>query len=171
MSRRAARTVALQMLFQIEVGENALETALGTLRAVTKGAEPPSQAEEPGAAEILSPPLAPVYADFARALLLGVLSRQPELDELIRKYSRQWSFERLANVDKCLLRMGIYELFYCLDTDPAIIINEAVELAKQFGTDDSSAFVNAVLDNIRLKEPLPERTARQTPKEMTEAQN
>jgi N utilization substance protein B len=71
------------------------------------------------------------------------------LDTLIRQYSEHWRLERMAAVDRNLLRVALYELLYQPDIPTKVVINEAVELAKRYGTDESGAFVNGILDRIR----------------------
>ena len=127
MSRSAARKTALQMIFQMDVGKNEWEMALYTL-------EEKELAEEDAA--------------FALHLAEGALAKQAEIDAYIQKESTQWSIERMANVDKSILRLAIYELMAYPDTAKNIVINEAIELAKTFSTAESGAFVNGVLDKV-----------------------
>lgn len=130
MSRHKAREVAFQMLFQQIEGANAPEMAELTLA-------------EAG--------LSPAAADFAAQLARGAWERRFETAEYIKLFiAGSWQFERLFSVDRLLLQLAIYELKYGAEP-PAIVINEAVELAKAYGSDDSPAFVNAVLDNFRVK--------------------
>lgn len=82
-------------------------------------------------------------------LVEGVAAHQEELDTLIRQYSEHWRLERMAAVDRNLLRLALYELLYRPDIPTKVVINEAVELAKRYGSDESGAFVNGILDRIR----------------------
>ena len=127
MSRHIAREIALQMLFQIDVGKNEMEVAKITL------AESSLNQED---------------AAFSLALVEGVQNRLPELDERIGAFCRQWDVARLANVDRSILRLAAFELCYTPEVPGNIVINEAVELAKAFGGDESPAFVNGILDSI-----------------------
>ena len=86
---------------------------------------------------------------YLRELVAGVASHQEELDALIVRYSEHWRLERMTVVDRNLLRLAIFELLYQAKVPPKVVLNEAVELAKRFGSDDSSAFVNGILDRIR----------------------
>jgi N utilization substance protein B len=86
---------------------------------------------------------------YLRELTAGVASHQEELDALIVRYSEHWRLERMTVVDRNLLRLAIFELLYQAKVPPKVVINEAVELAKRFGSDDSGAFVNGILDQIR----------------------
>lgn len=137
MSRRKAREVAFKMLFQMSEGANEWEMAQLTL----------------GEAE-----LSAGAADYASQLSFGAWEHRFEIAEYIRKFITGWQLERLFSVDRELLHLAIYELKYGSEPQ-AVVINEAVELAKMYGRDESPAFVNAVLDNFCakvLKENLPE---------------
>ncbi|WP_457594165.1 transcription antitermination factor NusB [Hydrogenimonas sp.] len=85
--------------------------------------------------------------EFAMGLYSGVLGHLEEIDKQIRDHLKDWDFERLDHVDKSIMRLGTYELLHT-DLDRAVIINEAVELAKELGSDQSPKFVNGVLDAI-----------------------
>jgi len=126
VTRRFAREVALQTLYSVEVGKNdpaaALEEAL----------EAPSAADQRA---------------FVRDLVLGTLEHAEQSDAVIAPLLQGWTLERLPTLDRLLLRMSVYELRYCTDTPRAVVINEAVELAKKFSTEDSGRFVNGVLAN------------------------
>ncbi|MDO4571388.1 MAG: transcription antitermination factor NusB [Planctomycetia bacterium] len=87
---------------------------------------------------------------YARRLVLGVPLHQKEIDEKIESSLRNWRLNRLAATDRNILRVGVYELMFS-DEPVAIIINEAIEIAKEYGDKKSGGFVNAVLDNIRKK--------------------
>jgi len=89
--------------------------------------------------------------EYVDELFSGIESHQQEIDNLISERSEGWKLERLYSVDRNILRMAIYELLYRKDVPAEVVINEAVELAKAFGTEKSPAFVNGVLDKI-LKE-------------------
>ncbi|MGI6712999.1 MAG: transcription antitermination factor NusB [Bacillota bacterium] len=135
MGRRLAREKALQMLFQINVGHNSMEIAKMTLEEAD---------------------LSSKDKYFAIQLVEGTLKHQDEFDQYIKKFILQWDLERLANVDKNVIRMALYEMKYLSDIPVSVSINEAIELVKVFGTEDSGKFVNGVLDSIR-KEPGFER--------------
>lgn len=83
-------------------------------------------------------------------LVEGVAAHQKELDTLIRQHSEHWRLERMAVVDRNLLRLALYELLHHPEIPSKVVINEAVELAKRYGTEESSAFVNGILDRIRV---------------------
>lgn len=90
----------------------------------------------------------PEGREYADELVRGVYESLDKVDERIRQASTNWRIERMARVDRNLLRMAAYELLNCETVPRAVIIDEAVELAKLFGTEDSSSFVNGVLDRI-----------------------
>jgi N utilization substance protein B len=86
--------------------------------------------------------------DYIREVLEGIRAHQPEIDELIEERAEGWRLERLHSVDRNVLRLAIYELLYREDVPPEVVINEAVELAKRYGTEKSPVFVNGILDRI-----------------------
>ena len=85
---------------------------------------------------------------FSRKLVLGVLDSKTELDRLITQASRNWRLERMSCLDKCILRMAIFEILFMEDIPPKVSIDEAVELGKKFGSEDSGSFINGVLDKV-----------------------
>ena len=89
----------------------------------------------------------PVENDFVNEIVNGVLEYKNDIDRIANKHLKDWTIDRLGKTDQAILRMGIYELVYT-DTPEIVAINEAVELAKKYGEDKSSAFVNGVLANI-----------------------
>ena len=90
-------------------------------------------------------------AAFAEALLRGVIERQPEIDSLIDRRALGWGLDRLSLVDRNILRISLYELLYG-DTPPEVAIDEAVELAKTYGTEKAPAFINGILDRVWKEE-------------------
>jgi len=125
VNRRLARELALQTLYSVEVGRHEPAQALAD---VAEGAD-----------------LGDDRA-FVRDLVLGTLESSEECDSVIVPLLQGWTIERLPTLDRLLLRMGVYELRHRRETPPAVVINEAVELAKKFSTEDSGRFVNGVLD-------------------------
>jgi N utilization substance protein B len=89
---------------------------------------------------------------FAERLVAGVLEKKKELDALIGKYATNWKVSRMPIVDRNILRAGAYELLWMDDVPAKVTVNEAIELAKSFGDDDASKFVNGILDQILGKE-------------------
>jgi N utilization substance protein B len=86
---------------------------------------------------------------FAETLMRGAVAKHQEIDALIEKQSSHWRLERLAVIDKSIIRLAVWELQHQPDTPPAVIVNEALELARAFSGDESVKFVNGVLDGIR----------------------
>lgn len=86
--------------------------------------------------------------DFIGELVQGVAKRQQELDDIIRPVAPEWPIEQIARMDRVILRMGVYELLFEKGVPPKVVINEAVELAKAFGGDNSSKFINGVLGTV-----------------------
>lgn len=86
--------------------------------------------------------------EFANQIVDGVIRNRPEVDKLIEDHSTNWKLTRMACVDRNILRIAVYELMYCHDIPNSVTLNEAIEIAKKFGTEESGAFINGVLDNI-----------------------
>ncbi len=124
MTRRYARELALQTLYSVEVGKNT-----------------PAEALE----QTLTMPEVAKERAFVRDLVFGTLEFAAESDAVIAPLLQGWTLERLPTLDRLVLRMSVYELQHCKETPPAVVINEAVELAKKFSTEDSGRFVNGVL--------------------------
>ncbi len=130
-SRRKARELALQMLFQWEQGNHSPEYVVRTFLADKK--------------------LEASVAAFARALFEGTVEAIPALDPVIRSQSEHWRLERMPALDRNLLRLALYELTRHTETPAAVVINEALELARRYSGAESVEFVNGVLDGIRKK--------------------
>ena len=96
---------------------------------------------------------------FFLRLVEGVQSFKKEIDPLIEKYSDNWKMGRMSRVDRNIMRIAVYELLHCDDIPEKVSINEAIDIGKKFGTDDSGAFINGILDSIRISlkkdAPLP----------------
>lgn len=129
--RHQAREAALRSLYFWEVGQTDPARALETYFEV----------HQPDASE-------PVR-EFARELVLGTAADVAGLDALIQQHSEHWRLGRLAVIDRLILRLGAWELQHAGDTPHAVILNEALELARTFSTDEAVRFVNGVLDSIR----------------------
>ena len=129
-SRSQCREWALQFLYQGEFSEPPDPAALERFW---------SHFQDEGA-----PPA------YLKELVEGVRSLLEELDALIVRYSEHWRLERMTIVDRNLLRLAIYELLYQPGIPPKVVINEAVEMAKRYGSEASGAFINGILDQVRL---------------------
>jgi len=95
--------------------------------------------------------------DFLKRLVLGVLEHFLELDQLIEQYSEHWRLDRINMIDRNILRIALFELLYCEEIPPKVTINEAIDLGKRFGSEDSGSFINGILDRIQneaVKKPI-----------------
>jgi transcription antitermination protein NusB len=135
-ARRTGRERALQALYQLEMGSLEPMAALEVAWA---------SAPEEGNAKAQADARA-----FALELVQGVGGHQEEIDKLIEEHSHNWRLDRMARVDRSVLRVAVYELKFREDIPKKVTLNEAVELGKRFGTEESSAFINGVLDRIAL---------------------
>jgi len=97
--------------------------------------------------------------DFANDLLRGALEKLPEVDAKIRTLADNWDFERLAAVDRNILRLAVYEMLFRPEIPPVVSINEAIEIAKKFSTAESGKFVNGLLDRVKKELLRPARQA------------
>jgi len=134
MSRRKAREMALQALFQMDFNETepevALEAVFGEFSKIGDKTK-----------------------DYALNLVSGTQREQQEIDQIIASLSADWSVDRMAGVDRNIARIAVYELKYGEEKlSPSVVINEAVELAKTFGSDDSSRFINGILGSMVRKD-------------------
>jgi N utilization substance protein B len=120
------------------------ERALQALYSVTIGQREPAEALE----EVVSDGADAEHRAFVRDLVLGTLDFRDRADVLVAPLLEGWTVERLPTIDRLLLQMGTYELRCTPETPAAVVINEAVELAKRFSTDDSGRFVNGVLASV-----------------------
>ena len=160
--RREARERAVQFLFQHDLNPyDNLDEALdqfwdsqrapaiaGERAAATWGVKtelPPATAEEVATRQ------------FADRLIRGVLEHRPELDNRIMQFAQNWDLKRMAVVDRNVLRLAIYEMFFREDIPPVVSINEAVDIAKKFSTEASGKFVNGILDKIKGELARPAR--------------
>ena len=128
MKRRQARELALQILFQIDLGHAPPETAF---QYTVQGKDMDQES-----------------IDFIRRIVFGSIQNLKILDKAIASVSRDWDLGRMAAVERNIMRMALFEIFYCEDIPDSVSLNEAIELAKIFGTDDSSRFINGVLGKI-----------------------
>lgn len=132
-SRRKARELALQMLFQWEMGGHSPEHVVSTFLHAQR--------------------IDPDVENFACVLFEGTVAEVEALDRRLSGHAQHWRLERMAAVDRNLLRVALYELLHHSETPPAVVINEALEIARRFSDKDSVEFVNGVLDAIRKTLP------------------
>jgi len=128
LSRRKARELAFKVLFQVDQVRAEPRESFDYLASVSN--------------------LSSENLEFSWHIVEGVLKHNEEIDRLIQNHSKEWSLERIAPVDRNILRIGIFEMLYADNVSPAIAIDEAIEIAKRYGEENSSAFINAVLDRI-----------------------
>ena len=128
-TRRRGREAALQLLYALEVTRTDVSAVLHTAWAQAMMAEE--------------------TRDFTMALVQGVIVHRDEIDGLIQEWSAHWSLERIALVERSILRFAIYELLYMPDIPPNVTINEAIEVAKKYGSGEAAAFINGILDRIK----------------------
>ena len=99
---------------------------------------------------------------FAGRLVQGVIEHSGALDDLIGRYAEHWTVSRMAHIDRTVLRMAVYELLYIPDIPARVTLNEAIDIVKLFGDDQSGAFVNGILDRILREEPRLREKARES---------
>ena len=127
-ARRKARELALQMLFQHDMSGNAPEQIIETFEELHKSK--------------------PNTREFAAKIFHGTVAHMPAIDEMIQNQAENWRLSRMAAVDRNIIRMSVYEFLHEDDTPKLVIIDEAIEIAKKYGTQKSSQFINGILDGI-----------------------
>ena len=128
--RRQARELALQLLYELDVrGEGEPGPVID---AFWQRQQAPDDVRS-----------------FADTLVRGVAAHQPKIDEVIGRFAEHWELDRMAVVDRNVLRAGIWELLWGVDVPPIVAINEALEIARRFSTEDSTRFINGLLDRVR----------------------
>ncbi|MFA5093042.1 MAG: transcription antitermination factor NusB [Candidatus Omnitrophota bacterium] len=132
--RTKAREYVLQMLYQVEVTGGDWQEAMAGFWQSNEKENIPQELK-----------------DFSAELLGGVVKQMQEIDKKISKYAANWQLERMAFVDRNIMRLGCFELLFRQDIPPKVAINEAVELAKKYSGLDSGKFVNAILDQIKIE--------------------
>lgn len=88
--------------------------------------------------------------EFCTALVMGACKNLSHIDEIISRFSEHWRLSRMSSIDRNIMRLSVYELIYLSNIPPAVTINEAVELGKRYGTEESGSFINGILDKIRI---------------------
>jgi len=128
--RRRARELAMQALFYMDANRNASPQML---QRFCENFAPPQKARP-----------------FFMKLVNGVVESQPQIDELIERFSKNWRIKRMSCVDRNVMRIAVFEMLYCRDIPPKVSINEAIDVGKKFGTEESGAFINGIIDRIRI---------------------
>jgi N utilization substance protein B len=127
-ARRKARELALQMLFQHDMAGNEPDMIITTFDDLQKSR--------------------PNTREFAEKIFRGTVDHLSEIDDMIQAQAENWRLSRMAVVDRNIIRMSVYEFLHENDTPKLVIIDEAIEIAKKFGTQKSSQFINGILDGI-----------------------
>ncbi|MGE4520608.1 MAG: transcription antitermination factor NusB [Desulfobacteraceae bacterium] len=125
--RRKARELALQALFYMDIRNSFSMESLKLFKKYLSSGE----------------------SDFLNLLTDGVLENKDDIDRIIEEHSSNWRLHRMSCVDRNILRLAVYELYYCLDIPYKVSINEAIDIGKKFGTRESGGFINGLLDSIR----------------------
>jgi N utilization substance protein B len=136
--RREGREAAIQFLYQRDLGGGAGVSDLQEFYAF-RG-------------------LSPSARRFCEGLVSGLLERTDSIDTALREHTQNYELERLSAVDRNILRLAVHEMLHCDDIPPVVSINEAIDIAKKYGTEESGRFVNGVLDKIKATLKRPERT-------------
>ena len=131
LPRRKAREIAMQVLYGLDVSQGNLKE---TIDLFWKNFDVPEKVKA-----------------FSSTLVEGAWNNRKQIDTLIGGCAENWSVERMSRVDRSILRMAVYELLYCRDIPPKVAINEAIDLGKLFGSENSGAFINGVLDALYTK--------------------
>ncbi len=130
--RTRAREIAVQFLYQLDLrGDEVLELVHDYVESESDNKD---------------------VRDFAIRLIQGSRRHQEETDSRLREVTRNWDLSRMATLDRNVLRMAVFELLHCPDIPPKVTINEAIEIGKKFSTANSGAFINGILDRVRLDE-------------------
>ena len=126
--RRRARELALQILYQID---GTHEEAGRALAVFFKSFGIQDEART-----------------YCQRIVSGVSEHREEIDSLIEKYAENWKIDRMTRIDRNILRIGAYELLYCEDIPPKVTLDEAIDIGKRFGSEESGAFINGILDRM-----------------------
>jgi transcription antitermination protein NusB len=127
--RRKSRECALQVLYQLNITK---QDAAAAFTQFEENFGPVGVAD-----------------DFVKRLVRGVLEHRLDLDRLIEQYSEHWRIDRIDLIDRNILRLALFELLYCEEIPPKVTINEAIDLGKRFGSEDSGSFINGILDRVQ----------------------
>ena len=145
-ARHRAREAALQMLYQWEIGRVSAHEAV---RTYWPGRDAPPSDEDEHADLVPEAAVDEIGRTFANGLVAGTIARVAETDDLIARHLKNWRIERVAVIDRLVMRLAIYELLTEMDTPAKVIINEAIELARKFSGEEPVPLINGVLDAVR----------------------
>jgi N utilization substance protein B len=159
--RHRAREMAMQMLYQAEMGRSPLAQIFQEFDLSEYVAEEvrgaPGEGKIPPAEHARARDLVDVAFGYARRLVEGTREKQEDIDALIEEQAENWRLERMPPVDRNILRLAVYELLHEPDVPRLVIVDEAIELAKRFGSENSGRFVNGLLDGLLRSARLPRR--------------
>mgnify|MGYP003961056625 FL=1 len=126
--RRSSRELALKFLYQFELNEGDLDEQIKLFLERNSSQEG--------------------VENFMKELVMSLVSKMKEVDEIIQKYSDHWDLDRMTVIDRNILRIGACELLFNFSTPPKVVINEAIDIAKKYGNEDSPEFINGILDKV-----------------------
>jgi N utilization substance protein B len=133
MGRRASRELAMKLIYQLDIQKDdraeQIETALAAYKEEGKD------------------------TSFVLSIISGAMANLENINSLIEKYSKRWKINRISKIDLAILRVAIYEIIYMKDIPVSVSINEAVELAKKYGNDESGSYINGILGRISAETP------------------
>ena len=129
--RRSSRELALKFLYQFELNGGDLDEQIKLFL------ERNSSQED--------------VANFMKELVVSLIDKMEEIDEIIQKFSDHWVLDRMTVIDRNILRIGTFELLFSFSIPPKVVINEAIDIAKKYGNEDSPEFINGILDKIHKK--------------------
>lgn len=156
--RRMAREMAVQMLYQRDLGDSEVPDVLRSFDVpgfLTERIQDEEELAAPPAPRDAQMQEARDAFDYARRLVEGTLAHREEIDGLLRAQADNWRLERMPAVDRNVLRLAVYELMHELDVPKLVVLDEAVELAKRFGSEQSGRFVNGLLDGLLHSHDFP----------------
>ena len=148
MSRRKSRIIAFQGLYSWDVGGMSEKDVLERGWVDSKAAEI-NEEEEKSEESAPKVKIDDESAAFSRMLIAGTIENVVKIDEIIKAHLTNWDFDRVNKVTIAILRMSVYSLMFTKEIDASVVIDEAIDIAKNYGPDDSYKFVNAILDNIK----------------------
>lgn len=146
--RRQAREIVLKLLYQIDTAGIKPEEALNSYLEVLFGEDENNDEESNKQKQKLKPALSPDVKTFVSELFMGTVEHMKEIDAIIAHLSSNWRLERMAVIDRNILRFSAYEIIYRKDIPIKVTIDEAVEIAKKYSSADSSRFINGILDSL-----------------------
>jgi N utilization substance protein B len=137
MKRRTAREIAVQSLYHMEMNDVSADKAIKMVIEEGNDDDPHT-----------SIPTDSIQSEFMQKIVEGTWQNKADIDELLTGYLKGWKMDRLSRVDLQILRLAVFEMFYDTDSPPKVIVNEAIDLSKHFGAEESGKFVNGVMGKM-----------------------